>query len=237
MSNAASLTPECEVLLRKHSVSTLDAAPLGTPGSWGTAYQLADGRVLKVTEDLTEAAMAVWLQGQGDQIPTLFPRIDLVFNATRCSGTRSKDGRYYIVREALNDLTRREGVQSVANAVRRVNDEIGHRRFGFPNRETAERKLNQSLVLMNVAVDAYNKTAKRFPDFGNNALTGVLWQVRHSISTNDLINKNFGLRPLTGDLVIRDLGGFNVPTAFKVQELAGLFVGNGVCHHPHRNGR
>ena len=207
----ASLADDCHDALRKQGIDVTGAKRLGS-GHFGTAYLLRDGRVLKVTSDMTEGNLAAWLLANKRALPSMFPRIDSAFLA-QCSAKYGPPD-IYIVREQLDSIP-----DADLHFFHQLTDELDRWMLyadGFEGGETVE----------DLEYDIQNTVGKS--PIAKGIFSSLAWMKKNKIFVEDINAGNIGIRPSTGDIVIRDLGQNTAPTNIPLEPLAGLRRGRGL---------
>lgn len=234
LTNAKAYDKGCATALAKQGVKTTGMKKLGE-GFYGTGYLLKDGRVLKVTGDRSEAELAAWLVKHKKGIPTLFPRIDSAYEAACGAAVRTaqvdemvrrvggKPGTgvgysptYYIIREDLVDVSAKDrprmtkAIDQLQNWMLSANAFAEHGSASDGQlRDLYEKRLVAQLATFPV-------------EWQKNIVNSLLWAKKKNVFVTDIKLDNMGIRPATGDLVIRDLGLSITPTKAQLMTLQGL---------------
>jgi len=217
----------CTAALARNGVDITGAQYLGA-GYFGFTHLLHDGRVIKYIPNGSYAQedieVSVWMLKHRKSLPTLLPRIDKVFQGMCVNKYGYPEVRpTFIVRESLNDFPRSDHymdplLHKAADLAYMGVAYRNARRQGGEDLESAKARVRRTRAdFIRIAKGLEQNSAFMLnygPKWAANVLRGLDWMVVRGVGIQDLLYKpeNWGIRPGTNDLVIRDIGSGTVPT-------------------------
>lgn len=153
-----------EDFYRKNNIDKDKLIYLGK-GDFGTAYQIDDDRVLKITTSKSEFDYAKDLIGKDKQ----FSSLSKIYDAEKINGN------YYIISEYLNEDS---SIEEKYNEVRNMLDEVGYSMFELPSldfddlSEQPDKETEKFIdELIDVRNDMYRLTGKMSIDLQSENLS------------------------------------------------------------------
>lgn len=233
-SDLADVLTSCRIPLGKIGIDVTDTLDTLGCGYWGCAYKIDSGRhsgkVLKITEDTSEATMAEYLRAARAAAshwlvprpyPKMLPQIEAAYGTKKCAHRRYADF-YLILREDLIDIPNPvmdDAIELIIAVGILVRSDIpphvlahGLRRIDRLPGPVLHKGVSQSAQRVSRAWETNKYNAQMF----------VQWAQRYGATFGDMGERNWGVRNATGELVIRDVGVSRSPDPHAPRELSGI---------------